>query len=89
MPFFGSTGRALVVKRQHYGLSANRDIYLLFTGEPPRREDIDTIRECLNIFEKGLPSEESISGAGEATAAESATAAEDGAVTSEDGQREE
>ena len=45
-------------KQQHYGLSADCDVYLLFDGEPTK-EDIETLKDYLKIFEKRLPSEAS------------------------------
>lgn len=62
-----------VTRQQHYGLAEDRDVYLLFVGEPTK-EDIGTLKEYLNIFEKRLPSENSIKGASEAATEDRAAA---------------
>lgn len=50
-----------VARQQHYGLSEDRDVYLLFVGEPTK-EDIETLKAYLGIFQKRLPSEGSLGG---------------------------
>lgn len=54
-----------VVKRQHYGLSEGGDVYLLFVGEHPSKEDIEMLKEYLDIFARRLHSEDSARGTNE------------------------
>lgn len=45
-----------VSMRQHYGLSEDSEVYLLFVGQPTK-EDIGTLKDYLTILEKRRPSE--------------------------------
>lgn len=70
-----------VVRQQHYGLSEDRDVYLLFVGEQPTKEDIATLKDYLDIFEKRLSSDDSAStneGVSEKPAADNGVASENG-----------
>lgn len=73
-------------RQQHYGLSADCDVYLLFDGEPTK-EDIGTLKDYLEIFEKRLRSEGTASGTSTTPPTEHAAA--DGDISGEDGQRNE
>lgn len=53
-----------IARQQHYGLSEDRDVYLLFVGEQPTKEDIATLKSYLEVFEKRLPSDGSDSASG-------------------------
>lgn len=69
-----------VSMQQHYGLSEDSQVYLLFVGQPTK-EDIATLKDYLDIFEKRRPSENSGRGSDEATAS--------GGVTNGNGQHEQ